>query len=162
MDHDSVNQLSCVVCGIETKRHTGWFLVMDNCWLDRVKIFSWHPVLARTGKMSGVCGKTHLKAVLTHWLSYASLELVGTRLTPMPAGVATIGASCSDSSFALGRALGELAVERDPFSPGWTGSPEARECILDALIGETEVGAQPIELSCLDRPSGYPGSYAPH
>lgn len=36
MDRDLANRLSCVVCGIETKRHAGWFLVMENCWLDRV------------------------------------------------------------------------------------------------------------------------------
>ena len=38
MDRNLANRLSCVVCGIETKRHGGWFLVMDNCWLDRVRV----------------------------------------------------------------------------------------------------------------------------
>jgi hypothetical protein len=76
MDRDLANRLSCVVCGIETKRHAGWFLVMENCWLDRVRVFSWHPVLAREGRMRGVCGKQHLKTLVTHWLNNANLQLV--------------------------------------------------------------------------------------
>src|SRR6266550_5000712 len=76
MDRDLANRLSCVVCGIETKRHAGWFLVMENCWLDRVRVLSWHPVLAREGGMRGVCGKQHLKTLVTHWLNNANLQLV--------------------------------------------------------------------------------------
>jgi len=34
----------------------------------------------------------------------------------------------------VGRLVGELAVHRDMFSRGWTGSPATLECILDALI----------------------------
>lgn len=84
MDRNLANRLSCVVCGIETKRHSGWFLVMDNCWLDRVRVLSWHPVLAREGKMRAVCGKEHLKTLLTHWLNHANLQLVATGATPWP------------------------------------------------------------------------------
>jgi hypothetical protein len=73
MDGNLANRLSCVVCGIETKRHAGWFLVMDNCWLDRVRVHSWHPMLAREGRMRGVCGKEHLKMLLTHWLKPCQL-----------------------------------------------------------------------------------------
>src|ERR1035441_1738248 len=34
---------SCSVCGIDTFRRTGWFLVVENRWLDRLKILSWIP-----------------------------------------------------------------------------------------------------------------------
>jgi hypothetical protein len=161
MDRDLAQRLSCIVCGIETKRHTGWFLVMDNCWLDRVKIFAWHPVLARSERIRGVCGKPHLKAVLTHWLNHASLQLVGEGSAVVPPAADKHGGS--DPSFAaVGRALGELAVARDPLSPGWTGSPEAMECILNALIGETESRLQPLALASLERLLGYPRNYAFH
>ncbi len=37
-------------------------------------------------------------------------------------------------SRSAGYLLGELSVNRDPFSRGWGGSPAALEGILDALI----------------------------
>jgi hypothetical protein len=89
MDRDLANRLSCVVCGIETKRHAGWFLVTENCWLDRVRVLSWHPVLARDGRMRGVCGKQHLKTLVTHWLNHANLQLVTGRASPWPPALDT-------------------------------------------------------------------------
>lgn len=155
-------RLSCVVCGIETKRHTGWFLVMDNCWLDRVKILSWHPLLSQTGKMSSVCGKIHLKTLLTHWLNHANLQLMATGEVPLPITLDTALAGSSYANFALGKILGELAVERDPLSPVWTGSPEAMECILDALIGETESRSHTLDSPSRERLVGYSRNYAFH
>src|SRR6266850_245345 len=89
MDRDLAGRLSCVVCGIETKRHAGWFLLMDNCWLDRVRVLSWHPVLAHEGKMRAVCGKQHLKTLLTHWLNHANLQLVASGASPWPPALDT-------------------------------------------------------------------------
>src|SRR5256885_12631174 len=93
------HELSCTVCGIETKRHTGWYLVMENCWVDRVKVLSWHSMLARERRMRGVCGKECLKTILTHWLKHANLELMATAasdaLNLSPAGT-------DDSVFPVG------------------------------------------------------------
>jgi hypothetical protein len=160
MDHDSGKRLSCVVCGIETKRHAGWFLVTDNYWLDRVKILSWHPVLAREKGMRGVCSKSHLKILRTHWLSHATLQLLASRRAPLPTSLETLPGSSGSASFAAGRVVGELAVERDHLSPVWTGSPEAMECILNALIGDTETPPQPLQRTPLERLVGYSRDYA--
>lgn len=160
MDRDRANRMSCTVCGIETKRHTGWFLVMDNHWLDRVKILSWHPVLASTGKMRAVCGKLHLKILLTHWLNCSNLQLVASGYPPVPAGLPTHHGGTGYSNLSLGRVLGELAVERDWLSPSWTGSPEAMECILNTLIGETEARLQSFEPTLMARLVGYSQDYA--
>jgi hypothetical protein len=130
--------LSCVVCGLETKGHAEWFLVIDNRWFDRVKIFSWHPGLARLGRLQSVCGRQHLRTLLAYWLTHASLQLVATESAP--------GAVASDPSraggdydeFFLGKVVGELAVCRESVSRVWTGSPEALECILNAMPGEVE------------------------
>lgn len=159
MDRDLANRLSCVVCGIETKRHAGWFLVMDNCWLDRVKILSWHPVLAQEGRMRGVCGKKHLKTLLTHWLTHANLQLVGSGASPWPTALDT-SETGSNYAFSVGRVVGELAVHRESLSRVWTGSPEAMECILNALIGGTETQPRGAELPIPDRPVGYSREYA--
>jgi hypothetical protein len=160
MDHDSGKRLSCVVCGIETKRHSGWFLVTDNYWLDRIKILSWHPVLAREKGMRGVCGKPHLKLLLTHWLSHATLQLLASGRAPLPTSLDTLPGSYSSASFAAGRVVGELTVERDHLSPVWTGSPEAMECTLNALVRNTETRPQALQRTSLERLVGYSRDHA--
>ena len=150
----------CVVCGIETKRHAGWFLVAENYWLDRVKILSWHPVLARAMTMRSVCGKAHLKALLTHWVLHANLQLVPrclngswrSPLRPLPS-------TFDHMAISSGRVLCELAVQRDARAPLWTGSQEALDCMLDALLGETETRVRGLELSSLERLVGYSQDY---
>jgi hypothetical protein len=160
MAHDHPNRMCCAVCGIETKRHTGWFLVVDNHWLDRIKILSWHPVLASTGKMRAVCGTAHLKLLLTHWLNCSNLQLVASGYAPMPTVLDSGRGGPGYPNLSLGRVLGELAVERDWLSPAWTGSPEAMECILDTLVGETESRSKLLEPTFMERLVGYSRDYA--
>jgi hypothetical protein len=160
MDRNQTNRLSCVVCGIETKRHAGWFLVMDNCWLDRVRVFSWHPSLAREGRTHGVCGKEHLKMLLTHWLNHANLQLVASGISPWPPCIDSAQSGSNYPAFSMGKVVGELAVQREALSREWTGSPEARECILNALIGDIEECRQPPAFPVADRATRYSQEYA--
>ena len=160
MDRDLAHDLSCAVCGIETKRHSGWFLVMDNCWLDRVRVLSWHPMLAQEGRMRGVCGKEHLKTILTHWLNHANLRLIASGATAWPIALNPGPTGIDDSSFSVGRVVGELAVERESLSQVWTGSPEAMGCILNALIGGTGSQSREAGLPLLDRSPGYGREFA--
>ena len=160
MNIEGTSRLSCAVCGIETKRHAGWFLVMENCWMDRVKVLAWHPVLAREGRIRGVCGKVHLKTLLTHWLNHANLQLVAGGITPLPMALDTTGAGSNYPSFSVGRVVGELAVERDRLSPVWTGSTESMECILDTLSGQTETRSRELERTSLERLVGYSQDFA--
>jgi len=46
MDYAITNRSACSVCGLDTFRRAGWFLVVENRWLDRLKILSWHSSLA--------------------------------------------------------------------------------------------------------------------
>ncbi|HWZ81875.1 MAG TPA: hypothetical protein VNW47_04595 [Terriglobales bacterium] len=161
MDRGGVDRLSCVVCGIETKRHAGWFLVTDNYWVDRVKVWSWHPVLARQVGMQGVCGKVHLKMLLMHWLDHANLQLAPERLERLHViGRESSPRGSSYASHAAGRVLGELAVARDQSSRGWTGSPQATEYILNTLIAETENASRGLEVSSMARLAGYSQDFA--
>jgi len=125
---------ACSVCGLDTFRHKGWFLVVENRWLDRLKILSWHSALATQKDIKSVCCREHLKTLLAHWLNQASLRLPPSRYSPMPIGS---NPSLTDRELgpnAVGRVVGELAVHRESFSRVWSGSPAALEYILDALI----------------------------
>ena len=137
MDPCLSTRFACVVCGIETNQHASWLLVAENRWLDRLKILSWHPVLAGHKDLLCVCGKQHLKTLITHWLTEANLELQkdGNLAVPITSD-SQVEAELGPLS--VGRLVGELAVQRESFSPVWTGSPESLQCILNALIGGVE------------------------
>jgi hypothetical protein len=147
MDYPSTKRSPCSVCGLDTFRHKGWFLVVENRWLDRLKILSWHSSLATQKDMKSVCCREHLKTLIAHWLTQASLRLPPAPHAPLPAGSDPTLADVSLGPDAVGRLLGELAVHRESFSRVWSGSPAALECILDALI---TIGAEnkPHALEC--------------
>jgi len=54
--------------------------VVENRWLDHLKIFCWHPWLAEQPEIRSVCGDQHLRILLQHWLNQANLNL------PTPGG----------------------------------------------------------------------------
>jgi hypothetical protein len=124
----------CEICGKQSDEHVGWFLVVENPWLDRVKIVVWHPVLAEQDAMHSVCGKQHLETLITYWLVYANLQF---QMTQNPefalADHENVPGSERDLPYP-GQLVGELAVHRESLSRLWTGSAEARESIFDALI----------------------------
>ena len=49
--------------------------MVENRWLDRLKILSWHSSLATQKDMKSVCCRQHLRALIAHWLTQASLRL---------------------------------------------------------------------------------------
>jgi len=110
--------------------------------------------------MRGVCGKQHLKTLVTHWLNHANLQLVAGGASPWPPAVDIRQRGSNDTAFSMGKVVGELAVQRETLSQVWTGSPEARECILSALIGDiTEYPAAPV-FPVAERATGYSAEYA--
>ena len=133
MDRNPLSRFSCAVCGMETPRHHGWFLVVENRWLDRIKILAWHPVLARQTAMRSVCGQEHLKVLLTHWLTHANLRVLAAAPPPWPENEES-GPGESVPVSPVGKVMGELAVHRESLSRVWTGSPQALECIVNALV----------------------------
>jgi hypothetical protein len=134
MEYAIKKRTPCCVCGLDTLRHNGWFLVFENRWLDRLKILSWHFTLATQKDMQSVCCRQHLRALIAHWLTLASLRLPPAGYPPLAMGS---DPSVNDVDLApqpVGRLVGELAVHRESFSRVWSGSPAALEYILDALI----------------------------
>lgn len=147
MDYQITKRSPCSVCGLDTFRRTGWFLVVENRWLDRLKILSWHSSLASQKDMKSVCSRQHLKTLIAHWLSQASLRLPPGHSPPLPIGSDPTLTDVDLGPHSVGRLVGELAVHRESFSRVWSGSPAALECILDALI---TIGAEnkPHALEC--------------
>jgi hypothetical protein len=135
MDPYSTIRYTCVVCGKHSDEHAHWLLVIENSWLDRIRVHSWHPVLADQEEMRCVCSWRHLEFLVTHWLTYANLQFQKARNLrfafahheDVPGEQAVLPPP--------GELVGELTVHRESLSRLWTGSPEARESIFDALNG---------------------------
>src|ERR1700720_3753660 len=119
MAHPLTRRLPCSVCGIDTFRHTGWFLVVENRWVDRLKILSWHPALATLKDMKSVCCRQHLKALIAHWLTQASLRLPPENNPPLRMGSDATLSDVDLGPNSVGRLVGELAVHRESFSRVW-------------------------------------------
>jgi hypothetical protein len=54
MNYAITKRFPCSACGLDTIRHAGWFLVVENRWLDRLKILPWHRrwPLRKTSRVS--------------------------------------------------------------------------------------------------------------
>ena len=139
MDYLITKRFPCSVCGLVTFRHDGWLLVIENRWLDRLKILTWHSSLASQKDTKSACCRQHLKTLIAHWLDQASLRLLPQAYDlPMPIGSDAGQKDLHLDHQSAGRLVGELSVHRETFSRGWTGSPATLECILDALIPVTD------------------------
>jgi hypothetical protein len=140
MDSLIKKRFPCSVCGLVTYRHEGWFLVIENRWLDRLKILTWHSLLAPQKEIKSACSRQHLRMLIGHWLNQASLRLPQTCNPPMPIASAPARQDLDLDHHSVGYLLGELSVHRETLSHGWTGSLAALEGILDALIPVADQG----------------------
>ncbi len=125
-------RIPCSICGVETLRHEGWYLVADDRWRDRLRIFTWDSALASQHGFKGACSRSHLKMLIACWLDQANLRLASENAAvsrPTPPGPRSL--SAMEMSAHL---VGELSIFRDAFSQGWTGSAETLDSIVDALI----------------------------
>src|SRR6202047_1876135 len=133
MDNPITKRSPCSVCGLDTLRHAGWFLVVENRWLDRLKILSWHSSLASQKDMKSVCCREHLKTLIDHWRNQASLRLSPARNPPLPMGSDPTLSDVDLGPHSVGHLVGELSVHRESFSRVGSDSPAALECLLPSL-----------------------------
>ncbi len=131
----------CTVCGAGMPHRESWFLVSENRWLDRLRIYAWHAALASRQGFKSACSREHLKVLIAYWLDEANLCLL-----PRPSDLLPItsdpGREDPDPDVAIsGRLIGELSVFREAFSRVWTGSSATLDAIVDALIPDS---AQPM------------------
>ena len=162
LDYPITRHLPCSVCGLETMRHSGWFLVMENHWLDRLRVIQWHPTLAAGREVKIACCREHLKTLIAHWLDKASLRFgPGDRPVPIAGDPGCKGTLLRPEP--AGMLLGELSVHRDTGSRVWTGSPAMLESILEALIPKKpELNNYALDLHLVSPPGGSAPGLALH
>lgn len=134
MDGSKARPTPCSICGLAELHGSDWFLVVENCWFDRLRIFRWDPSLAVQPGCKSVCCREHLKALIAFWLHRSNLRFF---LEEVPIAGAS-GCANRNTWDAAPREnwqlLGEISVYRESFSREWSGSPEALEAMVEAMI----------------------------
>jgi hypothetical protein len=134
MDYSITKRSPCLVCGFDSFGRDGWFLVAENSWLDRLRIFDWHPSLASENGFRSICGREHLNVLIGYWLEQGNLRCLSSAEERLPAA-SDSGISGGSKDFApVAKLIGELSVYREGSSHVWAGSPATLESILDALV----------------------------
>lgn len=146
MDYSITKRSPCLVCGFDSFSRDGWFLVAENQWLDRLRIFDWHPSLDSEVGFQSVCGREHLNVLIGYWLEQGNLRCLTLREHRLPAeSIAQISSGSQDTCSAA-NLIGELSVYREGSSHVWSGSPATLESILDALAPtDTESRTRPAD-----------------
>ena len=129
----------CVICREEHSESDGWFLLTENRWTDRVKIFSWDEGLASQPGVHAACCADHVQQLVVHWMATGSLEYPFAQSRParrrslrrQPERPAS---SPEELDVSGTRLLGELAVHRESLERVLVENPESLVGILRALL----------------------------
>jgi len=129
----------CVICREQHIESDGWFLLAENRWTDRVKIFGWNDVLASQPGVHAACCAGHVQQLVVHWMATGSLDYPFAEsrpehkrpLLPRPARPDAVHAE--PNVFGT-RVLSELAVHRETMQRALVENPESLTTILRALL----------------------------
>ena len=132
-------EIRCVICHEEHIKSDGWFLLAENRWTDRLKIFGWNEVLASQPGVHAACCAGHVQQLVVHWMTTGSLEYPFAQsrpepkhwLLPRPEQPATVHA---EPDLSGGRVLSELAVHRDSLKRVLVENPESLAGMLRGLL----------------------------
>jgi len=154
MDFLNARRVPCAVCGLDTPLRSGWYVVGENRWLDRLRVFRWNVSLAGRGGYQSVCGREDLKTLIACWFDQDRFRLLFRQGKPVPIagnpGYDDLETEARSSRYLVG----ELSIFREPFSREWTGSPEALEAMVEAMIPAAAdmPGEMPTTLRFYSRP----------
>jgi hypothetical protein len=122
----------CTICGRE-KTRPGWFLVVENRWEDKLKVFQWDDRLATKSGAHEVCSATHARELALHWMSTGTLDYPFARRDFWEAhGIFPTANSQLNASGA--QELGALSVHRDSITRVLSENPNSLNPILDELV----------------------------
>lgn len=142
---DNEKRFLCTICGECKRDDNGWFLLVEDAWLDRLKVLRWNSTLASQQQVHCLCSASHLRELVAHWMATGSLEypfaLVPTaseKVMIRGAGKAKVKPSHLEiSSSGL---IGELAVHRESLNRALSEHPQCLSTILEALLVALDPG----------------------
>jgi hypothetical protein len=128
----------CTICLTTRKEKQEWFLLVENCWTDRLKILGWQEELASESACHAACCVAHVQLLVVHWMTtgtlaypFARTESCADSLTsPHPIHLSALR---EEPDTRDAEVLGELAVHRESIDRILVESPASLGAILSAL-----------------------------
>ena len=128
---------SCAICLEPRLSADGWFLITENRWTDRLKIFGWNDALASEPGVHAVCGAEHVHHLVIHWMAMGTLDYPFASAHREAKGSVrkncAAPATLEPDTRGL-KAYGELAVHRESLDRVLAENPQSLASILLALI----------------------------
>jgi hypothetical protein len=132
-------QAVCAICGDSGWANEHWFLIVENQWQDKLKVLHWSETLAWQPGVRQVCGTSHLRELVVHWMTTGSLDYPFARTPEDPfrrrkvlKSLRPLQLIAPDVSSA--EQIGELAIHRESMERVLRENPQALAGILDALL----------------------------
>jgi hypothetical protein len=131
---------SCAFCGRKSTSGSGWFLLVENGWGDRLKILRWDNTVALQAGIHCVCTTSHVERLVAHWIGKgqlgSSLEGCESASPGDRKDVTSQGSSAiaPDGDVMRGLQLGEITVDRGALNRALRENPLAPDSMLRSLI----------------------------
>lgn len=143
---DTKKRFLCTICGECKGEDNGWFLLVEDAWLDRLKVLHWNSTLASQQQVHCLCSVSHLRELVAHWMATGSLEYPFALVSSASEKVRIRGpakAKGKPSPMEIPNAglIGELAVHRESLERALSEYPQCLSTILEALLGALGPGA---------------------
>ncbi len=129
----------CAICLEARVQETGWFLLTENRWTDRLKILAWDDSLAIQPGIYAACGAEHVRQLVIHWMAIGTLDFPFARAYSQNKKLHQKNGAkqqaCDMEPDTKGvKVLGELAVHRESLERILSESPQSLGSILLALV----------------------------
>ncbi len=136
---NSLGSFACSICGDEKTGQPGWFLLVEDTWLDRLKVLHWSERLAKREGAHCLCSPKHVQELVAHWMVTGSLsypfacagEVAWKGESHPPVSPDTDPVCPEDVTTHL---IGELAVHRESLERVLEENPRSLSTILEALL----------------------------
>jgi hypothetical protein len=133
------DEFVCSICAESQSGQSNWFLLVEDKWLDRLKILHWNETLAVQPGVQCACSAAHAQGLVAHWMATGSLEYPFARSSPTdkrppPKSHRKRGAERTVCSVPAGQLIGELAVDRKSLERVLVENPASLSSILEALL----------------------------
>lgn len=144
----------CAVCGRGRTIESGWFLLIESRWQDKVKILRWHNLLAAQQGVHKVCCAAHVQELVVHWMATGSLTYPFARVKPQTLrSRAVLVEAPVELDTRAGEQVGELAIHRESIQRVLRDNPHSLIAILDALLEALREEPQPGKAASVEEES---------
>lgn len=133
----SPNAAICSICGRTKEVGEIWFLITENAWEDRLKVWKWNRQMATAAVTHSLCSPWHVRELVVHWMTTGCLHYP---FASSPGTVSNEGPQLyhvhkmNEADSAGTSQLAEIAVDREGIVRVLRENPLSLNTILAELI----------------------------